>query len=98
MVRCQALAIALVLMFGVSVASAQDTGDAGAGKVEVGFFPGGGTFFVGGDGVDEANFNTYNFGGNVAWYLSRLIAVEGEGSWGLGIAQDVTIDNREFEH
>jgi hypothetical protein len=95
MVRCQALFVTLVLLCGSAVASAQD---AGAGKLEAGFFPGGATFYRGGDDNVEVDFNTYNFGGYVSWYLNRLLAVEGEGSYGIGIAQDVTVRNRFFEH
>jgi hypothetical protein len=97
MVRGQALLVALIVLCGGTAASAQDIG-AGAGTLEAGFFPGGGTFFVGGDDDEEVDFNTYNVGGFVSWYLNRLAAVEGEGSFGIGIAQDVIARNRFFEH
>ena len=49
MVRgCKAFLTALVLIAGCSIASAQEA-TIGAGKLEIGGFPGGGTFFVGGN-------------------------------------------------
>jgi hypothetical protein len=92
MARCTAF-LAIVLLSGSAVASAQESG-AGAGKLEVGFFPGGGTFFVSGDNNLEANFNLYTAGGYVSQYLSRLVAIEGEGSFGLGLSQDIRYANR----
>ena len=93
----KALLAVLVLLCGSAVASAQGS-DPGAGKLEVGFFPGGGTFFVSGDDDLEVNFNTYNFGGHVSWYLHRLLAVEGELGFGIGLAQDVNYENRVVRH
>ena len=55
---------------GCSVASAQDA-TIGAGKVEIGGFPGGGTFFVGGDDNKEVNFNVYTAGGGLTYYFIR---------------------------
>src|SRR5436309_6177669 len=85
---------AFVLLGSTSVALAQDT--PGAGKLEIGFFPGGGLFFVGGDNNLEANSNVYTAGGYVSLNLHRLVAVEGEGSFGLGLAQDVHYANTIF--
>jgi hypothetical protein len=97
MVRWQALLIVLVLMGGATAASAQDIG-AGPGTLEIGFIPGGGTFYVGGDGNTEVDFNTYDLGASLSWYLTRLFGVEGEAAFGLGIAQDVTAKNKFYEH
>ena len=44
----RAVLAALILLAGCAAASAQDA-TIGAGKLEIGGFPGGGTFFVGGD-------------------------------------------------
>jgi hypothetical protein len=87
----------LVLLYGSAVASAQGS-DAGAGKLEAGFFPGGGTFFTGGDDDLEVDFNTYNAGGSASWYFHRLVAVEGEVGFGIGLAQDITYRNRVVRH
>jgi hypothetical protein len=94
--KCGKVLLAVVvLLCGSAVASAQGSG---AGKLEAGFFPGGGTFFVGGDDDLEVNFNTYNAGGSLSWYLQRLLAVEGEIGFGIGLAQDVTYRNRIVRH
>jgi hypothetical protein len=84
--------LAIVLLCRSVAASAQEP-TAGAGKLEVGFFPGGGMFFVGGDNNLEVNFNLYTAGGYVSRYLNRLVAIEGEGSFGLGLAQDIRYAN-----
>ena len=97
MVRGQAVLVALVLLCGATAAPAQPP-DTGAGKFEAGFFPFGAALYVGGNDDDEVNFNTYDFGGYASWYFSRLVALEGEGAFGLGIAQDIIAGNRFFEH
>jgi len=93
----KALLTVVVLLCGSAVASAQGS-DAGAGKLEAGFFPGGGTFFVSGDDDLEVNFNTFNVGGYASWYLNRLLATEGEIGFGIGLAQDVSYRNRVVRH
>ena len=84
----RALLAALILLAGCSVASAQDA-TIGAGKVEIGGFPGGGTFFVGGDDNKEVNFNVYTAGGGVTYYFNNAVAIEGEFTGSVGWAQDV---------
>ena len=63
--------ILVALAASSAVASAQETGAPGAGKLEIGGFPGGGLWLVGGDDNTEVNFNNYNFGGGATWYLTR---------------------------
>ena len=41
------------------------------GKVEIGGFPGGGTFFIGGDDNKEVNFNVYTAGGGLTYYFNQ---------------------------
>ena len=62
----KALLAAVVLFAGSSIASAQEA-TTGAGKVEIGGFPGGGTFFIGGDDNKEVNFNVYTAGGGLTY-------------------------------
>src|SRR5687767_3189620 len=97
MVRGQVLFSLLLCLGGSAAASAQES-SVGAGSLEAGFFPGGGTFYVGGDDNLEVNFNTYNLGGFVSWYFNRIVAIEGEGGFGIGMAQDVTARNRVLRH
>lgn len=88
---------AVILMTGYSAASAQDA-TIGAGKLEIGGFPGGGTFFVGGDDNKEVNFNVYTAGGGLTYYFSPMVAVEGEFTGSVGWAQDVYFNNTKIIH
>jgi hypothetical protein len=88
---------ALVVLAGCSIASAQDA-TIGAGKVEIGGFPGGGTFFVGGDDNKEVNFNVYTAGGGLTYYVNEMVAVEGEFTGSVGWAQDVFFNNTKIIH
>ena len=91
----RAFLIAVVLVAGCAVASAQDLG---AAKWEVGGWPGGGLFFTGGDDNLEVNFNNWAYGGSGSWYFSPVVAVEAEVSYGLGLAQGVMYKNKEVFH
>jgi hypothetical protein len=93
----KAVLTALVLVAGCSIASAQET-TIGAGKVEIGGFPGGGTFFTGGDDNTEVNFNVYTAGGDLTYYLNPKVAVEGEATGSVGWAQDVFFRNTKVIH
>jgi hypothetical protein len=88
---------ALVLLAGCSIASAQDA-TIGAGKIELGGFPGGGTFFTGGDDNTEVNFNVYTAGGGITYYLNPKAAVEAEMTGSVGWAQDVFYHNAKVIH
>jgi hypothetical protein len=90
--------LAMVIVFAaVSLASAQEAAT-GAGKVEIGGFPMGGTFFVGGDDDKEVNFNVYTAGANLTYYLTRRAAIEGELGISFGLAQDVLFNKTEVLH
>lgn len=93
---CRA-ALAAVILFAV-VSSAAAQASVGPGNVEIGIFPIGGTFFVGGDGNKEVDFNTYTFGGNLAYYLTERAALEGELAIGLGWGQDVMFNRAQVFH
>ncbi len=92
----KALLIAVALVAGCAVASAQE--EVGAGTLEVGGFPAGGLFWVNGDDDTEMNFNNYAYGGGATWYLNPKAAIEAEGLGAIGIAQDVMWHNRWFIH
>jgi hypothetical protein len=93
----RALLASLMLLAGSAAASAQDA-TIGAGKLEIGGFPGGGTFFVGGDDAKEVNFNVYTAGGGLTYYFNDAIAVEGEFTGSVGWAQDVIFNNAPLIH
>jgi hypothetical protein len=84
--------VALVLVARCAVASAQE--GPGAGKLEIGGFPGGGLWLAGGNKNTEVNFNNYDFGGGATWYVTPRAAIEGEAAFGLGISQDVYYHNQ----
>jgi len=93
----RALFAVALLLAGCTAASAQDA-TIGAGKVEIGGFPGGGTFFIGGDDNQEVNFNVYTAGGGLTYYLNEAVALEGEITGSVGWAQDVTFRNGPVIH
>jgi len=70
----------------------------GAGKTEIGGFPMGGTFFTGGDGNGEVDFNVYSAGASLTRYFTQRVAIEGEFGLGFGLAQDVFYKNAEVLH
>jgi len=91
------IAVALLLA-SVIVAAAQDAKTTGAGKVEIGLYPIGATFLVGGDDNKEVNFNVYTAGTNLTYYASTRLAIEGELTIGFGLAQDVFFNKAEVLH
>ena len=96
MTRSRALLIALVLVAGCAVASAQE--GPGAGKMEVGGFPGGGLWLVSGNDNTEVNFNNYGNGFGTSFYVNPRVAIEVEAAYGLGLAQGVNYHNKEVFH
>jgi opacity protein-like surface antigen len=91
-----ACACAVFVLAVSSSAAAQ--GATGAGKVEIGLYPVGATFLVGGDDNKEVNFNVYTAGTNLTYYATRRIAIEGELTIGFGLAQDVFFNKAEVLH
>ena len=82
-----------ILLAGSAVAAAQDVGSPGAGRLEVGGFPGGGLWLGGGDNNTEVSFNNYDFGGGATWYLNSNTALEADAAFGLGLSQNVNYRN-----
>ncbi len=91
----KAFLIAVALVAGCAVASAQE--EVGAGILEVGGGAGG-VYWVGGDDNTEVNFNDMEYHGGVTWYLNPMVAIAGEGQGGIGIAQNVVYLNRKVLH
>ena len=85
--------IVAILVAASGVAQAQEVGSPGAGKLEVGGFPGGGLWLGGGDDNTEVDFNNYDFGGGAAWYVNSKAAFEAEAAFGLGLSQNVSYRN-----
>lgn len=87
--KAMALLAGMVVLLGT--AYAQETG-AGAGRVEIGAFPGGGIFF-GNDATDNGpNFGNYALGASMTVNFNRWVGVEGEVGGGIGIRQNMTFN------
>jgi hypothetical protein len=97
MKRTQECVAALLVFAGASIAAAQRA-PVGAGKVEIGGFPIGGTFLVRGDDDREVNFNVYSAGAGISCYVNKRTAIEGELSIGFGLAQDVMFRKAQVLH
>jgi hypothetical protein len=97
MLRAVLLTAGLGLLAGATTATAQEQ-PLGPGKFEIGLFPMGGMFLVGGDDDREVNFNTYTSGANVSFYFNQRAAVEGELGINLGWGQDIVFHRTEVFH
>jgi outer membrane protein with beta-barrel domain len=75
--------------------SAQELG-MGAGRFEVGAFPGGGVFFTASEKGNGTDFGNYALGGSFTLNLNRWIGLEGEGGGAVGIRQDFTMGTTPF--
>lgn len=82
----------LILLIACSTVFGQTISN-GPVSFEVGGSPGGGTWFTGGNGNTESNFNVYTIGFNVDWYATQKLALEGEYTFGFGMSQDLTFRN-----
>ena len=92
-----ACASALIVLAVGASAAAQDAAT-GAGKLEVGLYPLGATFLVGGDDNKEVNFNLYTAGTNLTYYVNKRTAIEGELTISFGLAQDVVFNRTQVLH
>jgi hypothetical protein len=95
LVSMSTLAAALVLATATAAAAQAPPPDS---KLELGIFPLGGTFLVGGDDDREVDFNVYSMGGSVSYAVHPRVAVEGELGIGLGLAQDVSFRKATVFH
>src|SRR6185503_14620426 len=81
--------------FGVGTAYAQE-GSAGAGRVEIGAFPGGGMFFTQSSNGNEPEFGNYAVGASLTVNVNRWIGIEGEGGGTIGLHQNFTVAAKAF--
>src|SRR5436190_16919943 len=81
--------------FAVGTAYAQE-GGAGAGRVEIGAFPGGGMFFTQSTQGNEPDFGNYALAGSVTVNVSRWIGIEGEGGGSVGLHQTFNVAGNTF--
>jgi hypothetical protein len=78
-------------LLGLGSAFAQE-GGAGAGRIEVGAFPGGGMFFTSTTKTAQPDFSNYALGASFTTNMNRWIGVEGELGGGIGIHQALTFN------
>jgi hypothetical protein len=86
--------VALAALVGVTTASAQER--AGAGRIELGMFPGGGVFFGSTSNEAEPSFGNYAVGGGLTFNANRWIGFEGELGSAVGVKQSFTFDGTAF--
>ena len=90
MKRLIATIVTAAAVLGAHPAHAQEY-TPGPGSVVVTLIPGGATFFTEGKQTNGPSFGNYDLGAGVAVHVNRFVAVEGEVSGALGIAQDLTL-------
>ena len=78
-----------------ATAYAQEAG-VGAGRFEIGAFPGGGMFFTASEKDNGTNFGNYALGGSFTFNVNQWVGVEGEGGGAVGIRQDFTMGTTPF--
>src|SRR6185503_11492889 len=88
MARTLLTALAVVL-FAATSAFGQERGT-GAGRVEIGAFPGGGMFFTKSSNGNEPGFGNCALGGSFTWNVNSWVGLEGEGGGTLGMRQALT--------
>jgi hypothetical protein len=80
----------LLVVLSASVAYAQE--GAGAGRIEVSAFPGGGVFFGSSSNEAEADFGNYTVGAAFTWNFNRWVGIEGEVGNAIGVKQTLTFN------
>jgi outer membrane protein with beta-barrel domain len=78
-----------------ATAYAQEPG-AGAGRFEVGAFPGGAMFLTASENGNGTDFANYAVGGSFTVNLNQWIGLEGEGGGAVGVHQDFTLGTTPF--
>ena len=68
----------------------------GAGRVEIGAFPGGGMFFTKTSNGNEPAFGNYALGGSFTVNVNRYLGLEGEAGGTLGVHQAFTFNNTDY--
>src|SRR5215510_15433308 len=84
-----------VVLFAATSAFGQERG-IGAGRIEIGAFPGGGMFFTKTTNGNEPAFGNYSLGGTFAVNLNRWIGIEGEGGGTIGVHQAFDFANTTY--
>ena len=91
----KAMMVVAATLFAVGSAHAQEVG-AGAGRIEIGAFPGGGMFFTQSSNGNEPEFGNYAVGASLTVNVNRWIGIEGEGGGTVGLHQNFTVAAKPF--
>jgi len=94
--RHTVVAFITAALFSVGLASAQESG-AGAGRYEIGAFPGGGMFFTQSSNGNETEFGNYALGASFTYNANPWVGVEGEGGWTIGMTQSLQLAGQTFD-
>src|SRR5690242_9028757 len=94
MARKLLTALAVLLFVAASAFGQERVG--GAGRVEIGAFPGGGMFFTKTSNGNEPAFGNYALGGSFTVNVNRFVGIEGEGGGTLGMHQKFTFNNTDY--
>lgn len=92
----QWFALALVALMAAPAAAQEVAG--GAGRYELGGFPGGGLFFTGSSGDVEPGFGAYTYGASFTIHMNRWIAFEPEAGFGIGVRQTVAFGHQTLHN
>jgi hypothetical protein len=90
------LAVALAALVGVTTASAQERGAAGAGRFELGMFPGGGVFFGSSSDKAEPTFGNYALGGGMTFNVNKWVGFECEAGGAVGMKQGFSFNGTDY--
>jgi len=90
------LAVLAVVAFAAVSAYAQERVVGGAGRIEIGAFPGGGMFFTKTSNGNEPEFGNYALGGSFTLNVNRWIGFEGEGGGTIGLDQAFSFNDTEY--
>jgi hypothetical protein len=86
---------AIVALLMIGNAYAQEIGT-GAGRYEIGAFPGGGMFFTQSSNGNEPEFGNYALGASFTVNVNRWIGIEAEGGGSVGIRQTFNLGSKTF--
>src|SRR4029450_4338440 len=94
MLRKFLIACAAVLL-AAGTAWAQE-GATGAGRMEIGAFPGGGVLFTESGSGAGPHFTNLGLGGSFTFNFNKWVGVEGEGGGSIGVRQTMTFNGSEL--
>lgn len=93
--RNAATVLALVLLM-AGGAYGQEEG-LGAGRIEIGAFPGGGVLFMESNNGDEPDFTNFAIGGSLTVNFNKWLGAEGEFGWMPGLRQRVLFNGETLD-